>query len=229
MTAAKKPVIFCDFDGTITVSDNIVAIMKHFRPPGYEPIMDDIVRQRISIREGVGAMFALLPSSQKEEIVRFVLGQAGIREGFGRFQDYLREQKIEFYVTSGGMDFFIDPLLEPFGIPHDHIFCNGADFSGDHIQITWPHPCDGQCGNTFKNGCGMCKTTVMRRFAADRYNRVLIGDSLTDFEGAKIADLVYSRSILTDKCTELNVPHVPFETFDDIIADLKLKQQKGVL
>ncbi|MFB5265387.1 2-hydroxy-3-keto-5-methylthiopentenyl-1-phosphate phosphatase [Paenibacillus enshidis] len=229
MTAVKKPVIFCDFDGTITVSDNIVAIMKHFRPPGYEPILDDIIQQRISVREGVSAMFALLPSSRKEEIVQFVLGQAGIREGFGRFLDYLQEQGIEFYVTSGGMDFFIDPLLKPFGIPHDHIFCNGADFSRDHIEITWPHPCDDQCSNMFDSGCGMCKTTVMRRFPADSYRRILIGDSLTDFEGAKIADFVYSRSILTDKCAELGVSHVPFATFDDIVSDLEFKFEEGVL
>ncbi|WP_163879274.1 2-hydroxy-3-keto-5-methylthiopentenyl-1-phosphate phosphatase [Paenibacillus favisporus] len=222
---AKKRVIFCDFDGTITLSDNIVAIMKHFNPAGYKPIMEDTVSQKISLREGVGAMFALLPSSMKDEIVSYVLSRAGIREGFREFLDYAKEENIDFYVTSGGMDFFIDPLLEPFGIPSDHIFCNSADFSGERIEILWPHPCQDPC----HNGCGMCKTTVMRRFPEDEYERILIGDSLTDFEGAKIADLVYSRSILTDKCAELGVKHVPFETFFDIIEDMKKKQRQGVL
>ncbi|GIP25684.1 2-hydroxy-3-keto-5-methylthiopentenyl-1-phosphate phosphatase [Paenibacillus sp. J23TS9] len=225
MTAGKKPVIFCDFDGTITLSDNIVAIMKHFKPEGYEPMMKRTVDQEITLREGVGNMFALLPSSRKDEIVDFVLSRAGIREGFREFLDYVKQENIEFYVTSGGMDFFIDPLLAPFDIPVSHIYCNSADFNGENIEILWPHPCQNPCDN----GCGMCKTTVMRRFPEDQYERILIGDSLTDFEGAKIADMVYSRSILTDKCAELGVKHVPFQNFFDIMGDMKQKQQQGVL
>ncbi|WP_340013549.1 2-hydroxy-3-keto-5-methylthiopentenyl-1-phosphate phosphatase [Paenibacillus sp. FSL K6-1318] len=225
MRSDKKTVIFCDFDGTITLSDNIVAIMKHFKPEGIEAIMKDTIEQNISLREGVGAMFALLPSSQKDEIVEFVLGQAGIREGFSEFLEYVRNEGIEFNVTSGGMDFFIEPLLAPFHIPQDHVYCNGADFSGETIRIEWPNPCQPPC----ENGCGMCKTTVIRTFPEEQYNRILIGDSLTDFEGAKIADLVYSRSILTDKCIELGVDHVPFATFYDIIEDMKQKQTQGVL
>ncbi|KOY16289.1 2-hydroxy-3-keto-5-methylthiopentenyl-1-phosphate phosphatase [Paenibacillus xylanivorans] len=225
MRSDKKTVIFCDFDGTITLSDNIVAIMKHFKPEGIEVIMKDTIEQRISLREGVGAMFALLPSSQKNEIVEFVLGQAGIREGFSEFLAYVRDEGIEFNVTSGGMDFFIEPLLAPFDIPKDHVYCNGTDFTDEFIRIEWPNPCQPPC----ENGCGMCKTTVIRTFPEEQYNRILIGDSLTDFEGAKIADLVYSRSILTDKCIELGVDHVPFTTFYDIMEDMKQKQTQGVL
>lgn len=225
MTPHKKTVIFCDFDGTITITDNIVAIMKHFKPEGYEPIMEDTIKQRVSLREGVGAMFALMPSDLKDNIVNFVLNYAGIREGFQDLLRYLDQSDIEFNVTSGGMDFFIDPLLKPFGIPMDHIYCNSADFTGEHIEITWPHPCQSPC----ENGCGMCKTTVMRRYPEESYYRILIGDSLTDFEGAKIADLVYSRSWLTTKCEELGVPHVPYETFHDILKDLQQKQEQGVL
>ncbi|MFD1885013.1 2-hydroxy-3-keto-5-methylthiopentenyl-1-phosphate phosphatase [Paenibacillus wenxiniae] len=213
----KQPVIFCDFDGTITNSDNIVAIMKHFSPAGYETILNEVFHQQRSIRDGVGAMFALMPSSQKQEIIDFVMQHAGIRAGFADFLAFVRQQEIPYYVTSGGIDFFLKPLLEPFGIPDEHIFCNGADFSGEHIEILWPHPCDEHCSND----CGMCKTTVMREFPPERYERILIGDSVTDFEGAKIADLVYSRSTLTEKCRELGVPHVPFETFHDIIADFR--------
>ena len=37
---SKERIIFCDFDGTITVNDNIVAIMKHFNPEGWEGIVE---------------------------------------------------------------------------------------------------------------------------------------------------------------------------------------------
>lgn len=53
-----KRVIFCDFDGTITDNDNIIAIMKQFAPPEWETLKDDILAQRISVQEGVGKMFS---------------------------------------------------------------------------------------------------------------------------------------------------------------------------
>jgi 2-hydroxy-3-keto-5-methylthiopentenyl-1-phosphate phosphatase len=213
----RPPVLFCDFDGTITMSDNIVAIMKKYQPPGVEDIIQDIVSERKSIRQGVGDMFALLPSSLKEEIRSYVLETAGIRPGFSELLVWCETHDVPFYVTSGGIDFFVYPLLEPFDIPADHIYCNGSDFEGDRIKITWPHICDDECGND----CGMCKTTVIRRFPKEQYYRILIGDSITDFAGAKLADLVFSRSHLTDRCRELGLPHIPFDTFHDIIRHLE--------
>lgn len=221
MSLDKQKIIFCDFDGTITVSDNIVAIMKHYQPEGYEPIMHKIISLEMSLYEGVAAMFALFPSSMRQEITDFVVGQTVIREGFSDFLQYTNRENIPFYVTSGGIEFFVEPILAPFPIAKDHIYCNGADFSGSHIQITWPHQCDSHC----QNQCGMCKTTVMRKFPAEQYERILIGDSLTDFEGAKLADRVYSRSILTDRCQELGIPYTPYETFTDIQKDLQRQEQ----
>jgi 2-hydroxy-3-keto-5-methylthiopentenyl-1-phosphate phosphatase len=212
----RPPVLFCDFDGTITLSDNIVAIMQRYKPSGIEEIIDEIVKETKSIRQGVGEMFALLPSSLKEEIHSFVMETAGIRPGFAELLAWCKRHDVPFYVTSGGIDFFVYPLLEPFGIPADHIYCNGSDFEGEQIRITWPHMCDEECAND----CGMCKTTVIRRFPHHDYYRILIGDSITDFAGAKLADLVFSRSHLTDRCRELGLPHIPFETFHDIVRHL---------
>ncbi|TFE30051.1 2-hydroxy-3-keto-5-methylthiopentenyl-1-phosphate phosphatase [Cohnella luojiensis] len=214
----RPPVLFCDFDGTITLSDNIVAVMKHFNPPGWESIVREIISESKTIQQGVGEMFALLPSSMQDEVTSYILNSAGIRDGFPELLEWCKKHEVPFYVTSGGIDFFVYPLLAPYGIPADHIYCNGSDFSGENIAITWPHSCDGECDN----GCGMCKTAVIRRFPKDSYYRILIGDSVTDFAGAKLVDLVFSRSHLTDKCQELGLPHIPFETFHDIIRHLDL-------
>ncbi|WP_239614247.1 2-hydroxy-3-keto-5-methylthiopentenyl-1-phosphate phosphatase [Cohnella mopanensis] len=214
----RQPVLFCDFDGTITLNDNIVALMKHFNPPGWENIVKDILSESKSIQQGVGEMFQLFPSSMKEEVTSYILNNAGIRAGFPELLEWCKQNDVPFYVTSGGIDFFIYPLLKPFGIPSDHIYCNGSNFSGDNITITWPHSCDEECDH---GGCGMCKTAVIRRFPTDQYYRILIGDSVTDFAGAKIVDLVFSRSHLTDKCEELDLPHIPFDTFHDIIQHLE--------
>jgi len=216
----QKRVIFCDFDGTITENDNIIAIIRHFNPPGWEPIVEDIIGQRKSIREGVGELFRLLPSSMKREVIDYAIGNARIRVGFNELLEYCLEHDIEFYVTSGGIDFFVYPLLAPYGIPQNHIYCNGSDFSGKQIEITWPHA----CGDSCNNDCGMCKSTIIRRFPPEKYTRILIGDSVTDFEGAKLADIVFARSHLTTKCVELGLPHHEYTTFHDVIAILEQEE-----
>lgn len=213
----KKTVIFCDFDGTITVNDNIVAIMKQFNPPGWEDIVKRIMSREISIREGVGSMFALLPTERRAEIEQYAIHNITIRAGFAELLRFCAAQSIEFFVTSGGIDFFVHPTLAAFDIDEAHIYCNGSDFGGETIRITWPHPCDEHC----HNDCGMCKTTVMRRFPAEDYTRIVIGDSITDVEAAKIADRVFARSHLVSLCEQLGIAYHPYEDFFAIIASLK--------
>jgi 2-hydroxy-3-keto-5-methylthiopentenyl-1-phosphate phosphatase len=215
-----KSTIFCDFDGTITENDNIIAIMKHFNPPGWEQIVQAIIARNISIQQGVGQMFALLPTSMREEIEHFAIQNAVIRRGFSELLAYCEQHSIDFLVTSGGIDFFIYPLLEPFAINKAHIYCNGSDFSGETIQITWPHTCDEACTN---QNCGMCKARIIRAYPKHKYQTILIGDSITDLEGAKLADLVFARSHLIDLCTEHGIDYVPYETFNDVIDHLQEK------
>lgn len=101
----RKPLIICDFDGTITMNDNIINIMKTFAPPEWVELKDGVLSKKLSIKEGVGRMFSLLPSRLKEEITSFVLEDAKIREGFREFVAFINENEIPFYVISGGMDF----------------------------------------------------------------------------------------------------------------------------
>lgn len=215
----KKLVIFCDFDGTITTQDNIISIMKKFAPPEYLPIKENILGQKQSIREGVSDMFALLPVSLKEQINSYLLEQAQIREGFAEFVSYTKVNNIPLYIVSGGIDFFVQPMLEPFG-PFSDIYCNESDFSGDSIRINFPHGCDEQCTN---QGCGCCKPSIIRKLQGSDTLSVVIGDSITDLEAAKLADIVIARDFLIEKCEELNIPYEPFESFHDVIHILDAK------
>lgn len=212
----RKPVIFCDFDGTITLNDNVVELFKHFQPEGADAVMRRITSKELSIRAGVEALFALLPSSTRPELDQFVKGQLAIRSGFQELLDYCKSGEIEFLVTSGGLDFILFPALAPFGIAPGQIFCNNTDFSGETIRIYSTHPCDEQC----QSDCGMCKSTVMRQYSQDEYCRIMIGDSITDFAGAAVADIIFARSHLEEECQRLGMPYLPFDTFHDVVRQL---------
>lgn len=39
----KKPIVCCDFDGTITKNDNIIRIMKQFAPSEWTKLKDGVL------------------------------------------------------------------------------------------------------------------------------------------------------------------------------------------
>jgi 2-hydroxy-3-keto-5-methylthiopentenyl-1-phosphate phosphatase len=203
--------IFCDFDGTITEGDNIVTLIKQFAPPEASVLTSDVLSGKISIREGVEQMFSTIPSSKKEEMKNFVLDNTTIRDGFSEFIQYVKNQKYELKVVSGGLDFFVHPILEEY-LPSSSILCNRTDFSGETVKIHWDHSCDHNCSND----CGMCKPSVMRKFSNLDDFIIVIGDSITDLQIAKEANLIFARDFLKDKCEELALPYHPFSNFFDI-------------
>lgn len=215
--AFKKMIIFCDFDGTITENDNIINIMKYYNPPGWETIKDDILAGRISIRKGVGHLFSLLPNSYREEITNYAIKQANIRPGFDQFIQYCQEHNIRLLITSGGIDFFVFPILSRYSIQKQNIYCNSSDFSRNQIQILWPYSCDSLCSND----CGMCKPSILRSHSSIDNIKVVIGDSITDWAVAKMADLVIARDFLLQKCQEHSLPYKEFVSFYDVINILK--------
>jgi 2-hydroxy-3-keto-5-methylthiopentenyl-1-phosphate phosphatase len=214
----RKPVIFCDFDGTVTESDNIIAMMKEFLPPGWETIKDQILSRSISISEGVGKLFSSIPSNVKDELTTFAIENAKIRPGFKDFVEFAWDENIPLYIVSGGIDFFVYPILEAYG-PFAGIYCNESDFSGERIKILWPYECDSFCDND----CGCCKPSIIRKlnYSDDDSFKIVIGDSVTDLEAAKQADFVLARDLLQEKCAEWGINHQGFTTFYDCIEEIK--------
>lgn len=187
--------------------------MKEFASPEWEDLKDKILTQKISIKEGVGQMFSLIPSNKKEEIISYIQKDAVIREGFAEFVEFTKENEYELYIVSGGIDFFVYPLLNEFDVT---IYCNKANFEQETIQIEWPHHCDEYCSNE----CGCCKPSLLRKLGANR-KTIVIGDSITDLQAAKQADFVFAREFLLEKCNELGLTYAPFSTFYEIIDVLK--------
>lgn len=209
----KFPVVFSDFDGTITERDVIVMIMEAFAPPVWQDITRQILEERtLSIRDGVAKLFSLIPGSKKQEIIEFVHREVRIRPGFSEFLAFCHQQGIPFYVLSGGLDFFIEPVLAPYR-HRLRLFCNGARFLPDTIEVTTPFlhlDCPG-CGQ-----CGCCKVNIITMRSTPQTYRIAIGDSLTDLPMARLAHRTFARSKLIGYCQDENLPFTPYETFFDI-------------
>lgn len=214
----RSPVIFCDFDGTITQRDVIIMIMEAFAPPEWRDIVDRILNQRtLSIRDGVQQLFELIPGSKRAEIEEFVAQNVKLRDGFPEILDFCQARNIPFLVLSGGVDFFLNPVLASYREKLS-IYCNSATFTPSAIQINMPYyneNCE-PCGQ-----CGCCKISLMEPYDPATHFRIAIGDSLTDLPMAKTADWTFARGQLVSYCQEENIPTTPFENFHDVLNTLK--------
>lgn len=48
-----KRIVFCDFDGTITIEETLVAVLKKFVPEVAAQLLPEIYAQRVTLRERV--------------------------------------------------------------------------------------------------------------------------------------------------------------------------------
>ncbi|TDM00866.1 MtnX-like HAD-IB family phosphatase [Macrococcus carouselicus] len=208
-------IIACDFDGTVTAADTIVAIMQKFAPDKSEPILKKVLAQQISVQEGVTDLFQLLESAKKEAIIDYVLNEVELRPGFQQLLDTAERLDIPFYIISGGMHFFIEPILGQFnGIAA--VYANEVDFQEHYMKVEWTHLCDEHCES---GGCGTCKPSIVRQLSNEKV--IAIGDSVTDIKLSQIADILFTTDKLSDYAYEQGIQHIPFETFDEVAEKLK--------
>lgn len=180
-----------------------------------EPLIKAVLSERISVREGVEEMFHLLPSSLYDEVVGFAQTNTIIRPGFAQFIHTCGQLGWKVAVVSGGFDFFVQPVIHKLSTPVD-IYCNTIHLDGPMMEVHWGVLCDDEC----EGGCGLCKPSVMRRLASGG-PYVVIGDGVTDFKAAKIADFVFARWKLLEIVREQAIPSSPFDTFYDIEREMK--------
>lgn len=126
--------VFCDFDGTITNNDNIMSIMEKFAPPEAEEVKNKILSQELSIQEGVSQLFQFIPTNLHDDIIQFLIETAEIRSGFHEFIQFVKKNNISFYVISGGMDFFVYPLLHGI-IPKSKFIVMKQTFQQSLLQL----------------------------------------------------------------------------------------------
>ncbi len=208
-------VVVSDFDGTITNEDLVVALTTEVNPDN-SAVVDRIQRRDIDLKTGLDFLFGTLKSANRSQYEAYLRETATFRNGFHRFRRLLFESQIPFYIVSNGLDFMLDAVLGDSVLDHQRIV-NQARFDEETIRITWHYPCQPPC----PGGCGLCKHAVVeelrRRYLAPM---IFIGDGVTDYNGALHADRVFARSRLAAYLQEAGKSFTPFESFDDVVAEL---------
>ena len=207
----QKRVVFCDFDGTITVEETFVAMLKHFAPELSSQLMPEIYARRLSLRSGVRQLLESIPSECYGEIVEFSRGKL-MRPGLVELLDFLDEQKVDFAIVSGGLRVMVETVMGDLVNRASVIYAVDVDASGPRLQVNSEFEGDTEL---------VSKVRVMGQHPAEE--QVAIGDSLTDFNMALQASSVFARDRLAEYLDEQQKPYTKWDNFFDVLESLSQK------
>ncbi|WP_445240153.1 HAD-IB family phosphatase [Microcoleus vaginatus] len=207
----QQRVVFCDFDGTITVEETFVAMLKHFAPELSSQLMPEIYARRLSLRSGVRQLLESIPSECYGEIVEFSRGRL-MRPGLLELLDFLDEKKVDFAIVSGGLRIMVETVMGDLVNRASVIYAVDVDASGPRLQVNSELEGDEEL---------VSKVRVMAQHPAEE--QVAIGDSLTDFNMALHASSVFARDRLAEYLDEQQKPYTKWDNFFDILESLSQK------
>ncbi len=214
-----KPVILCDFDGTITQLDVTDQILSELAHPSWREVEQEWTRGQIGSRECLERQMALVESSV--EGLNALVDSVPIDPGFRRFYRFVRKRGLDFYVVSDGFDYVIRRVLKKAGMNGHlrngtHLFASSLRVAGRRLVTSFPHsvePCE--------HGCATCKAAIARRLGRDGRPVIFIGDGLSDRFAVEEADLVFARRPLEAYCLKHHIACRTFETFAEIQTALE--------
>lgn len=216
----RGAVIFCDFDGTITLEDVVDKLLDLYADKRWKDIEKLWERGSIGSRECLSLQLRCIGSVEEQELLRFAFG-IEIDPGFKDFINTARKNGIDLYIVSDGFDMFIKFILLRNGISTVPVFANEL-----RVKYSRPVPSFPFGSDACRMKSGMCKCSIINRFRAE--NEVIyIGDGESDLCAAGKADTVFAKDRLSAHCEHSGIKYTGFSSFADIGKIIFKKERKN--
>ncbi len=201
-------IVQCDFDGTITMNNLSVLLRENFARRGWHDTESDYLSGRLTVEQSNRRQYALIKES-KGKLQQFVCQHIEVRAGFLQFVKQCRTSGIRFAIVSSGLDFYIETVLKSIDILDVELYCAQTSFGQDGIVVTYNDP----EGNYIEEGFKKSYLSWLRHQSKPI---IYIGDGLSDFDAASVADFVFAIDDLNRLLTDNSIPHYAFSDFNDI-------------
>ncbi|MBF2025586.1 MAG: HAD-IB family phosphatase [Oscillatoriales cyanobacterium C42_A2020_001] len=214
------PMIFCDFDGTITAVETFVAMFKAFAPDVSRQVLPQIYQRQITLRQGVRQILESIPSRCYPDILDFTRSQP-TRPGFIEFLDFLDSHQVPLVVVSGGLRGMVEVVLGDLIQRVLAIHAIEVNTSQEYLQIDSPY----EAGTEM-----VAKVDVIKQYSNQdgEIHAIAIGDSLTDLNMALYAPTVFARDRLAEYLNQHQKAYIPWNDFFDIRDHLmKMEEVPG--
>ena len=202
--------VLCDFDGTATPHIALDMLYREFGAPICQVLNQRWERCEISTKEETQSCFATITASRTE--MESFLASLSLDPGLPDLVSLCRRRGCSFGIVSDGLTWCITYILNRHGIYGVPVYANEIHFEPDGFRFSFPW----YAPETPLRGTS--KPAIVRRYQAEGKRVVFIGDGLTDFEAAGVADVVYARAGLWTYCREHDIPAIEFSDLADLLT-----------
>src|SRR5215471_12220261 len=213
-----KPVVFLDFDGTISRVDVVDAILDRYADPAWERIEREWKAGRIGSRACLAGQLSLVRATQRE--VDALLTSVEIDPGFLSLLDACAAAGIRSHIISDGFDYCIGRILRQVPPSHQDLLSE-VSVHASHLEPEaidrWKTAfrfMDAEC----EHGCATCKPAAMAALNPAGAPSIFVGDGLSDRYAAAVADVVFAKDKLAAYCAEQGIAFHRYETLADVAA-----------
>jgi len=204
---AARPVLFFDFDNTITEGDVLDRVIEQFS------ITDDWkrweaawIRGEISTEECLDRQVAGLRVS-KAELLDFVT-DFSVDANFESIVRWAACEQIELVIVSDNFSCLVREILFRRALPELPLYANELTFVGNRPKAHFPFK-SRDCAR-----CANCKVTHFKDFPGR--STIYVGDGLSDVCPALAADLVFAKDSLAQYLGNLGAHFEPFVSLETV-------------
>jgi 2-hydroxy-3-keto-5-methylthiopentenyl-1-phosphate phosphatase len=213
-----KPVVFLDFDGTISSVDVVDAILDQYADEAWLRIEQEWKAGRIGSRACLAGQLALVRASQPE--IDALLSSIQIDRGFLPLLDACAAAGVRSHIVSDGFDYCIGRILRQVP-PSYETLLSGVSVHASHLELEPPdrwRTAFRHMAHECVHGCATCKPAVMEALNAAGAPSIFVGDGLSDRYAAAVADVVFAKDKLAAHCAEQGIAFHRYDTLADVAA-----------
>ena len=208
-----------DFDGTITDDDFFQYVKDAFLDESALAPWQLYLEGKTTHFEALKQIYGSLRVSE-DELVDLVK-KVSVDEWLIPTFEMLHNAQIPIYIASAGCDYYINLLIgdiiDKYGV---RLVTNDSSYTqGGGLLMEKPLE-----SSYYDENVGISKRKIIAQLKESGWNVVFAGDGPPDIEPARLADIVFAKKILLDKCMAEGISIEGFNSYRDIYRYFALSQ-----
>lgn len=210
-----KVIFASDFDGTISLRDFYWIVIDKYLGKEYIDLYVKWQSRKIKDVDFLNMVFNNI--NQDYETILNDIHSIPIDRKAIEFIYWFTEEVGEFYIISAGCQYYIDILVEKYGLKDKvKVIANPGYYKNGSIYMV-PDKTKEYYSETF----GVDKGKAVEIIKRDADFLFFAGDSRPDYYAAKVADYIFAKHQLADILREQNIRFFSFNDFGDIFEETK--------
>jgi 2-hydroxy-3-keto-5-methylthiopentenyl-1-phosphate phosphatase len=214
LAEAKKTVIQCDFDGTITDKDVSFMMLEAYAEGDWRAMLKEYRGGKISVGRFNTEAFAMVRVG-REKLLEVAHRTMTLRPGLPELVEYCREKGIRFTIISNGLDFYIEDILKKIGLDGIEIHAAETRFEPGSLRAQYIGPGGVKLDDGFKE-------VYVDLFKSQGYRVIYMGNGVSDIPSAIKCHHIFAAAELLDYCREHDdVSYTELKDFNETIGTLE--------